>query len=334
MSQNPMELVAELRERVRRLEARLDAVLDSAGAVRSTSVAATPIHGHSGGGQGGPLNQAVHSNHDDHLAIDTPGTPGAGRARLYAKLSSGIAKIFYRQSDGTEIGPLTGAGAAGAHDHTAGDGSGILTADEHDSYSQYAEIAAPGVPGANKVRIYPKSDGLMYVQDDAGTEREMGTVAHVAAADPHTGYRLESADHTHASTGLQGGALYSRAKYVNVPDAAAGATVVAGDQQGAIFHSGPNAETADALEVDAETAPGASGLPVTWQYGDTNDLDTVASWTTIATYTLSSEKSNRTTTMTNASITANRLIRTNWGTIVGTPKEATTTLHVKVPLVT
>jgi hypothetical protein len=29
--------------------------------------------------------------------------------------------------------------------------------------------------------------------------------AHAAAGDPHTGYRLESADHTHASTGLQAG---------------------------------------------------------------------------------------------------------------------------------
>jgi hypothetical protein len=30
---------------------------------------------------------------------------------------------------------------------------------------------------------------------------------HAAAADPHTGYRLESADHTHASSGLQGGQI-------------------------------------------------------------------------------------------------------------------------------
>jgi hypothetical protein len=30
---------------------------------------------------------------------------------------------------------------------------------------------------------------------------------HAGAADPHTGYRLESADHTHATTGLQGGTI-------------------------------------------------------------------------------------------------------------------------------
>jgi hypothetical protein len=126
--------------------------------------------------------------------------------------------------------------------------------------------------------------------------------------------------------------LYSRHTYVNVPDAAQGVTISAGDAQGAILHSGPAAETADALEVDAEAAPGANGLPVTWQYGDTNDLDTAAVWTEIATVTLSSEKSTRTTSMTNATIPANVLIRVNWGTIVGTPSDATTTLHVKRPL--
>ena len=89
----------------------------------------------------------------------------------------------------------------------------------------------------------------------------------------------------------------------------------------------------DALEVDAETAPGASGLPITIAYGDTNDLDTVASWTTIATLTLSSAKSDRTTSMTNGTIPANRLIRVNYGTIVGSPANVTTTLHVKRPLV-
>jgi hypothetical protein len=120
--------------------------------------------------------------------------------------------------------------------------------------------------------------------------------------------------------------------YVFTPDAAPAATIVAGDQQGNIYHSGPVAETAFRLLVDAETAPGASGLPITVQYGDTNDLDTVGSWTTIATYTLSSEKSHIQDSMTNASIPADRLIRMNIGTIVGTPADATITLRVKRPL--
>ena len=68
------------------------------------------------------------------------------------------------------------------------------------------------------------------------------------------------------------------------------------------------------------------------QYGDTDDLDTVGSWTTIATYTLSSEKSNKQDSMTNATIPANRLIRCNWGTIVGTPRDGQALLRVLRPL--
>lgn len=118
------------------------------------------------------------------------------------------------------------------------------------------------------------------------------------------------------------------------PDAAPGAVVTAGNQQGNIWHSGPLGFTATKLYVDAETAPGASGLPITIEYGDTNDLDTVAAWTTVATYTLSSEKSNATTTMTNAAVPADRLLRMNIGTIVGSPADVTVTLEGKEVLTT
>ena len=126
--------------------------------------------------------------------------------------------------------------------------------------------------------------------------------------------------------------LFSLVNYVFAPDAAPAAVVVAGDQQGMIHHSGPAAETATRLYVDAETAPGASGLPATVQYADTDDLDTAVTWTTIATLTLSSEKSAFTDTMSNAAIPANRLLRLNIGTIVGSPKDVTVTLRVKRPL--
>ena len=138
-------------------------------------------------------------------------------------------------------------------------------------------------------------------------------------------------DATHSGSAHQ---TNSYVQYVFFPDAAPAAVIVAGDQQGPIHHSGPAAETADLLYVDAETAPGASGLPVTIQYADTNDLDTAASWTTIATYTLSSEKSNQQASMTNATIPANRLLRCNIGTIVGSPADGTFTLRVKRPLTT
>lgn len=65
--------------------------------------------------------------------------------------------------------------ATGAHDHTtAGGDGGVLTNDEHDGFSEYAEIASPTTPAAGKVRIYPKADGKMYRKDDTGTEAELG----------------------------------------------------------------------------------------------------------------------------------------------------------------
>lgn len=143
-------------------------------------------------------------------------------------------------------------------------------------------------------------------------------------------------DHVHGreSYATQASNLKQYVRFINAPDAAPGALIQAGNQQGNIFHSGPNGFTATKLYVDCETAPGASGLPVTWEYGDTNDLDTVASWTTIATLTLSSEKSSSTTSMTNATVPADRLVRTNYGTIVGSPADCTTTLEGKEVLTT
>jgi hypothetical protein len=45
-----------------------------------------------------------------------------------------------------------------------------LTADAHSSYGDYAEIAAPAAPASGYVRLYAKSDGLLYSKDDAGAE--------------------------------------------------------------------------------------------------------------------------------------------------------------------
>ena len=124
---------------------------------------------------------------------------------------------------------------------------------------------------------------------------------------------------------------YSLVQYTNIPDAAVGAVVTAGDGQGIIHHSYRSitlgGEIALRLFIDAKVAPGASGLPVTWQYGDTDDLDTVASWTEIGTKTLSSEKST-TQVIASVAIPEGRLIRTNWGTIVGSPSDASTILEV------
>ncbi len=56
------------------------------------------------------------------------------------------------------------------HDHTAADASGPMTNDEHDGFSEYDEIAAPGAPAANKLRLYIKDfsglSTLVYKDDD------------------------------------------------------------------------------------------------------------------------------------------------------------------------
>lgn len=53
--------------------------------------------------------------------------------------------------------------------------------------------------------LLPGDEGFLAPPSDEVTQAEFD--AHVAAADPHTGYRLESADHTHESTGAQAGKI-------------------------------------------------------------------------------------------------------------------------------
>ena len=65
--------------------------------------------------------------------------------------------------------------------------------------------------------------------EGALAELQSDNEAHVAAADPHTGYRLESADHTHASTGAQAGQITDAAlsAAVTVAKGGTGATTLA-----------------------------------------------------------------------------------------------------------
>jgi hypothetical protein len=76
---------------------------------------------------------------------------------------------------------------------------------------------------------------------------------HAGAADPHTGYRLESADHTHATTGLQAGQL-AQANTHQSPDtdSAAGSlhhTVGAGATQAAAGNHTHASQMTDATTV-------------------------------------------------------------------------------------
>ncbi len=102
---------------------------------------------------------------------------GTANAGLSAEIVVGTAPGG--ELGGTWAAPTVDATHSGsahhaqAHDHTAADSSGVLTNDEHDGFGEYAEIASPATPAANKVRLYAKDDGavskLFYKRDD-GTE--------------------------------------------------------------------------------------------------------------------------------------------------------------------
>jgi hypothetical protein len=76
-----------------------------------------------------------------------------------------------------------------------------------------SEIAVGTTPGGELGGTWasPTVDATHSGSTHAATQSAAESTAataltnHAAAADPHTGYRLESADHSHASTGLQGG---------------------------------------------------------------------------------------------------------------------------------
>lgn len=243
---NPGKALAQHEDRLRKLETKLDLLLDGNTNVRANRVAAgaTQEHAHSGSGNGGAtlgpkilrigapteltIAGGVITVTQTHHLVDTQADaasddldtisglvanqlyvlrPADGSRTVVVKHATGNIRcvnnaditlddahdLVFVLSDGTTAWALGDTqGAGGAHDHTTGDGSGVLSNDEHDGYSEYAEIVAPATPAAAKVRVYAKADGLFYVKDDGGVEREMGAVAHAAAADPHPGYVLES----------------------------------------------------------------------------------------------------------------------------------------------
>jgi hypothetical protein len=68
------------------------------------------------------------------------------------------------------------------HNHTAADGSGVLSNEEHDGYSQYANLGAdPSTPAANRIRVYSKDNGsgvsTLYYRSEDGTVYELPTLA-------------------------------------------------------------------------------------------------------------------------------------------------------------
>jgi len=99
--------------------------------------------------------------------------------------------------------------------------------------------------------------------------------------------------------------------------------------QGIISHSGPAAETATKLYIDAETA--GTSLTAVVAYASLDTLDGPPTWTEIATLTIT-DNGISTTTMTNASIPADRIVAMFVIAVTGTWTDVNVTLRVKRPL--
>lgn len=113
---------------------------------------------------GGDLSDTGVITYLDGTVAAAPSTPAAGKLRIYAKTGKVLA---VKDDAGTET--VLGQGIAD---------QGAIT------YLDATEAAAPSTPAAGKVRVYAKTDGLLYSKDDAGTETALGSSGGGGASDP------------------------------------------------------------------------------------------------------------------------------------------------------
>ena len=136
--------------------------------------------------------------------------------------------------------------------------------------------------------------------------------------------------HVHTGTGT-GGKLSSIYTHLWKPDAAVGVDVATGDAQGRHRHSGPAAEECVKLIIDFETAPTGADVIVELEHGDTNDLDTVASWTRLVLGTLpAGSKTVEITSFDVSTIPLDRLIRMNVDQVGSTVAGQNAAVHLEV----
>ena len=101
----------------------------------------------------------------------TPGAPDATKYQLYFKSDGNLYKQNSAGTE-TEIGagsslPLAGGTMSGDIDM---DGNAVVDAE----YVDFEQIATPANPGSGIERLYFKSDGRLYSQNNAGTETQIG----------------------------------------------------------------------------------------------------------------------------------------------------------------
>jgi hypothetical protein len=144
-------------------------------------------------------HNALHARYNDSVDIlsgTTAARPAAGAVGAGTLYWDTDTEILYR-SDGSSTWDAVAAGTVAAHDlvsasHTA---SGLTS-----GHVLRATGATTFAFGALQDADVPSS-----IARDSEVTTAISN--HEAAGDPHAGYRLESADHSHASSGAQGGQI-------------------------------------------------------------------------------------------------------------------------------
>lgn len=125
------------------------------------------------------------------------------------------AEIAVGTTPGGELGGTWAAPTVDATHSGSTHGAAVTThegaADPHTAYQKESEKSAASgyasLDAGTKVPIAELPTGTTGTTVALGDAAAALDATHAGAADPHTGYRLESADHSHATTGLQGGTV-------------------------------------------------------------------------------------------------------------------------------
>jgi hypothetical protein len=180
----------------------------------------------------------THASTTGQTATDHHAAPAAGPDAdidVGATGDAGTAGTFARSGHGHRVDPDAGGGADATIDAAGTTGSATALArggHGHKLATYGSAAAAVGTAGAGASgtapsrgdHVHPTGAGTPSTQafgDAAATGSGPAAAmtdhkhampadpvtAHAAASDPHTGYRLESADHSHASSGLQAGTI-------------------------------------------------------------------------------------------------------------------------------
>jgi hypothetical protein len=162
---------------------------------------------------------------------------------------------------------LPDAHHAKAHDHTAADGTGVLTNDEHDGFSQYTNLGAdPTTPAANRIRLYSKDNGsgvsTLYYRSEDGAIYELPTLptggGGGSGAPSNASYVTLAAEGKLAGEAVLGSAVVMSGLLAARPAFGTAGRLYLGTDTDLVYR-----DTGGAWETFATRAGGGSDLPLT-----------------------------------------------------------------------